>query len=194
MITEIGSIRTNVQVDYKMQRELNKKFYILSIPCMVLGGLGILLSVVYYFAPLFAQVRLAVFIPLLLLFLLLFLFGVVIFILITKANGTVDASKGRSNLYEFFHNFFLLTVMEHNLIIQKATIYNFQISRAKETKHYFFFYITKDSAYPVLKTGLCDKELNALREQFCLPVKGEALKLPRKTDLEDQTFFNAFSA
>lgn len=170
MVTENGTLKVKTALDAKMQKELMKPVFIFGLIVLLIGAIGVGVTLVLEIVAIFAEtdgyfaylIACAVFLGL----------GIALLIIYHSAVKSI-AAFSTVNEYEFFGDHFTIdqTVNGENVLHNK--IYNSQVTKVKETKSYLVFYIGA-LAYPVEKAGLGENELDTLRALFKLPVKGEA--------------------
>ena len=169
MITENGSIKTVASLNEKMQKELMRETYMMSLFCIIVGA-----TVVSIFLALSILSSILEFEGLYFTFLILFavilVYGIVLTVLLNKTVKTaVNANKEYT--YEFFKDYFTATETLNGEIVTTAKFYNNQVVKFKETKNYLFFYVNTVAACPVAKSELTKPEIETLKCNFSRNVK-----------------------
>lgn len=174
MITENGTIKLSTAMTADMQKELTKTGLIASLIVIIVGAVSLAVFFVLEIVAIFAETD-DDYIVVLVVNAAVFGLGIALRALFLGAIKNT-AALPRINEYEFFSGYFTIdqTVNGENVLHNK--ILNNQITKAKETKNYLFFYIG-NVVYPVLKEGADEGELNTLRSVFRLPVKGATVSL-----------------
>lgn len=167
MITENGSIKVITELNVQMQKELNCKLTIAGIILTVLGAIGAAAGLGWSIALFFADSDNTLAMAVLILSAMCLVCGIIYLISVKKAQKTVMGAK-KVDTCEFFSDFFEVKEFLNGEQVANVKIYNNQITKAKETKNYMFFYIHASAAYPVSKEGLTDAELERLRAIFRL--------------------------
>lgn len=170
MITENGTVKVNTVIDEKMQKEYLAKSNKLTLAMIIVGAVATLVFLILYCIsdsyPVFED---GFTLPFLILFACLLGAAIGLKILFNKAVKQVKGC-GKINEYEFFSDYFMLTQMTNGEAVATAKFYNSQITKVKDSKNYFFVYITAAQIFPVSKEGLTESELNILKTIFRLPV------------------------
>ncbi len=167
MITENGSIKVSTPLDLKMQRELNKKSYILGITLSAIGGLIVAVAFVLYVIAVVLEKSETTYFVILICGGALLGAGIGALILVKKAEKTVLGVQ-KAETYEFFGDYFTIEETLNGEVVANVKVYNTQIIKSKESKNFLFFYINAVTAYPVSKSELTGEELSVLRKLFRL--------------------------
>lgn len=167
MITSEGTIKVSTLLDVNMQKELNKKPFILSLASTILGGVGVAVCFVLYIIAEYIGLNENTFLFVMIIFAAILGLGIGLLILVNKSLKQVSLNV-KENTYEFFGDYFTITETLNGEVVGNAKIYNSQILKSRESANYLFFFISAGAAYPVLKKDLSEKEIDELRKIFRL--------------------------
>ena len=134
MITENGSIKTVASLNEKMQKELMREIYMMSLFCIILGAAGVSIFLALYIFSFIIEFE-SIFFMFLILSAVCLVCGIVATMLLNKTVKTaVNANKEYT--YEFFKDYFIATETLNGEIVTNAKFYNNQVVKFKETKNY----------------------------------------------------------
>lgn len=170
MITERGTLKMSCSLDANMQKELNSGANKLAIVMLIVGSIGVAVFLVLDIVSIFLETETDMYYVFIVVFAAFLGLGIGLKLIINKNMKTVMVV--RFNEYEFFSDHFTINEFMNNELVATGKIYNTQITKARESKNYFFFFINTAVAYPVDKSLLGEAEANTLRGIFRLPLKG----------------------
>lgn len=174
MISENGTIKVSTKMDEEMQKELSRKPFILSLVLLCVSAVAFACFFVLF---VISDDNDAV------VFMIVFgiMLGAGIGMLIVLKNAQKAAkNSGKVNEYEFFSGYFTISATMNGETVATVKIYDNQVTKSRESKNYFFFYVNTMAAYPVDKRNLTEREINTIRNVFKLPVKGETVALSQE--------------
>lgn len=170
-MTENGSIKIETQINADMQREYLRKLYIISLVSLISGCIGLAAYIVWVVLVTGTEAR-EPSIMMLILFAVLFGFGLVFLLACKKTVKNTGKSGIKLESCEFFNNYIIAEDYLGGEKVATVKIYYRQIVKRRETKNFLFIFLRPGAAIPVSKAGLSEGELNALRKLVGLPVKG----------------------
>lgn len=170
-MTENGSIKIETAINADMQREYLRKLYIVSLVSLISGSIGLAAYIVWVVLVTGTEAR-EPSILMLILFAVLFGFGLVFLLACKKTVKNTGKSGIKLESCEFFNNYIIAEDYLGGEKVATVKIYYSQIVKRRETKNFLFISLQPSAAIPVSKAGLSEGELNALRKLVGLPVKG----------------------
>ena len=172
MLTPEGTIKSQTPMDVRMQKEMSRSADMMALAMIIVGAIGISVFIeLEVLSAVFEKFDYEVMFFILLFAVLLGL-GIGVKVLIRKAIKNVTALP-KINEYEFFADSFTIDQTVNGENVAHVKIFNSQVIKSKESKDYIALFVG-GAVYPVLKDGLSEGELNILRSNFKLPIKGAA--------------------
>ena len=151
-------MKCSIEINEKVQVELNSTIKRNSIISLVIGCIAIALYVI-----------LSVFIEdsfwltyMLWIGAILFAFGLIYLLTVNKLKKQVAKDNSICN-YEFEEEYMNVETIKNGEAISNVKFYYKDIVKVKETESYWFLYPNKTAAYPIEKTKLTPEELSTLK-------------------------------
>lgn len=172
MVTENGGIKSSAKFDKKLYTQINRTNFICCIVILVTGVVGLIFMVTMHcIAPNAEDILLIVCSS------VLTVAGLFILIM-TFVNIKKGANAGKSNITEVYSDHFIAIEYERGVKVGDTKVYFNTLYRCKESKDYFFAYVTRNAVHPIGKEGLTPAERIAIRN---------IMRLPQRTELISQT-------
>ena len=145
----------STKIDVSVQKQLNKKLFIVSLILIIIGGIGSVTYIVLSVLDIIWSTYLLVFcLPL----------GVGIgYLYLIRKNIKTVSSQTHENFYTFEQDYFNVKTLRNGEEIGNSKIYYKDLVKVKEIGKYIFLYINQASAMPIDKTTLKDDDLILLK-------------------------------
>ena len=153
--------RCSVKYDQKVQKELVFKMWVFGLTCGIVGSLGLVAYMIlgFYFSGLWLDCML-------LTMFILFTAGLAIVISINLTGKSATKSDCVNNI-EINENSIMLNVLKDNKLMVSVNILYKNLYKFKETKNYFFLFLTKDKVIPILKKDFKSEERSMIKLWIC---------------------------
>ncbi len=146
-----------VKLDENVQKEMNKNIWILSLFTFIVGCVGLVSYIViaYFFIGLWVDIYLVG-------MFVIFVFGLTFFICANWMN-----KKTLINNYylevEIYENYFVSITMNGEDVVASINIKYEDVVKFKETKNYFFMFLNKKIAVPILKSSFSKEDISTIK-------------------------------
>ena len=146
-----------VKLDEKVQKEMNKNIWLFSLTTFIIGCVGLFsyIFIAYFIIDLWVNIYLiAMFI--------IFVVGLTLFICVNWMN-----KKTLTNNYylqiEIYENYFVSMTMDKDVVVASINIKYEDIFKFKETKNYFFMFLNKRIAVPIIKSSFSKEDISIIK-------------------------------
>ena len=169
MITENGGIKSSAKYDENLFSQINRTNFICCIIVLCVGAVGLIFSVVLHFiAPDSDDIFMIV------CFSVLTAAGLFLLIM-TRVNIKKGARAGKSNVTEVYSDHFIAIEYVNGQQIGEVKVYFKTLYKCKESKDYFFAYVSRNAVHPIGKEGLTPAERATIRKVMGLPQRTELI-------------------
>ena len=159
-------MKSVITMNEKVQKELNFTSWLTCLIFLIIGAIGLVVYVVL------GTIGIENYLVemLLLIYAILFGFGLVFLIHINKTNKT-NPNLGIVVEYELFKDYMTYRTLRNGEERETGKFLYKDSVKLKETKSYIFLYQTKVSAYPIQKDTLSEVDLKILKDYIGLKNK-----------------------
>lgn len=146
-----------VKLDEKVQKEMNKNLWILSLITFIVGCCGLISYVViaYFFINLWVDIFL-------LISFITFVVGLTFFISVNWLNKKTLVDNYILEL-EIYEKYFVSTTLKEDNVVASININYEDVIKFKETKKYLFMFLSKKVAVPILKSEFSKEEISLIK-------------------------------